>query len=123
MNYIKKALSAFRDFLFLATRHWVSAIGVALASFAAISFLAILAVNISGEEQGNYQGSSAISSCRRSSAWAWCSFPSGCACWAEGEGRQAHRVPGARLQRSAPADHRPGGLCADAGQFFSVAAD
>ena len=56
MNYIKKALSAFRDFLFLATRHWVSAIGVALASFAAISFLAILAVNISGEEQGNYQG-------------------------------------------------------------------
>jgi NapC/NirT cytochrome c family protein len=56
MNAIKKALSAFRDFLFLATRNWVSALGVILASFAAISFLAILAVNIGGEERGNYQG-------------------------------------------------------------------
>ena len=37
MKQILKALSAFRDFLFLATRHWISAIGVALATFAAIS--------------------------------------------------------------------------------------
>ena len=56
MNAIKKALSAFRDFLFLATRNWVSALGVILASFAAISFLAILSINIGGEEPGNYQG-------------------------------------------------------------------
>jgi NapC/NirT cytochrome c family, N-terminal region len=56
MNAIKKALSAFRDFLFLATRHWVSALGVILSSFAAISFLAILSIDIGGEEQGNYQG-------------------------------------------------------------------
>ena len=56
MNAIKKALSAFRDFLFLATRNWVSALGVILASFAAISFLAILSINIGGEERGNYQG-------------------------------------------------------------------
>src|SRR5689334_16059224 len=56
MNAIKKALSAFRDFLFLATRHWVSALGVILVTVAAISFLAILAINIGGEEEGNYQG-------------------------------------------------------------------
>jgi len=56
MNAIKKALSAFRDFLFLATRHWVSALGVILVSVAAISFLAIVSINIGGEGQGNYQG-------------------------------------------------------------------
>lgn len=56
MNAIKKALSAFRDFLFLATRHWVSALGVILVTVAAISFLAIVSINIGGEEQGNYQG-------------------------------------------------------------------
>ena len=56
MNAIKKALSAFRDFLFLATRNWISALGVILSSFAAISFLAILSINIGGEEPGNYQG-------------------------------------------------------------------
>ncbi len=56
MNAIKKALSAFRDFVFLATRHWVSGLGVILVSVAAISFLAILSVNIGGEEEGNYQG-------------------------------------------------------------------
>ena len=38
MNAIKKALSAFRDFLFLATRHWVSALGVILVTVAALSF-------------------------------------------------------------------------------------
>ena len=56
MNAIKKALSAFRDFLFLATRNWVSTLGVILANFAAISFLVILAVDIGGEGQGNYEG-------------------------------------------------------------------
>src|SRR5215831_10253705 len=56
MNYIKKALSAVRDFLFLATRNWISAIGVVLASFAAISFLTILALALGGGEESNYRG-------------------------------------------------------------------
>jgi hypothetical protein len=56
MKYITKALSAIRDFLFLATRHWLSATGVVLASFAAISFLTILALSLGGAEEGNYRG-------------------------------------------------------------------
>jgi len=56
MKYIKKALSAVRDFLFLATRNWISATGVVLASFAAISFLTILALALSGAEESNYRG-------------------------------------------------------------------
>ena len=55
-KWILKALSTIRDFLFLATRDWVSATGVVLASFAAISFLIILAMTIGGEEEGNYRG-------------------------------------------------------------------
>jgi len=42
--------------VFLATRHWVSALGVALATFAAISFLVILALEIAGMKVGNYAG-------------------------------------------------------------------
>ena len=56
MKSILKALSALRDFLFLATRHWLSAIGVALATFASISFLVILAMELGGVEAGNYRG-------------------------------------------------------------------
>jgi hypothetical protein len=56
MNLILKVLSALRDFFWLATRHWLSAIGVGLTSFAGISFLTILALQISGEERGNYRG-------------------------------------------------------------------
>jgi len=56
MKYILKILSAVRDFLFLATRHWVSATGVVLSSFAAISFLTILALALGGAEEGNYRG-------------------------------------------------------------------
>jgi NapC/NirT cytochrome c family, N-terminal region len=56
MKPILKALSAVRDFIFLATRHWISAIGVALASFASVSFLVILAMELGGVEAGNYRG-------------------------------------------------------------------
>ena len=56
MNPIVKALSTVRDFLFLATRHWVSAIGVALTTFASVSFLVILAMELGGVEAGNYRG-------------------------------------------------------------------
>jgi hypothetical protein len=52
----KKPFSAIRDFVFLATRHWLSATGVVLATFAAISFLIILALSLTGEEEGNYRG-------------------------------------------------------------------
>jgi nitrate/TMAO reductase-like tetraheme cytochrome c subunit len=37
-------------------RHWVSAVGVALATVAAISFLAVLAMDLAGLELGNYTG-------------------------------------------------------------------
>src|SRR5215813_10541298 len=56
MKYVLKVLAAFRDFLFLATRHWVSALGVALATFASISFLVILAMELGGFPAGNYRG-------------------------------------------------------------------
>lgn len=53
---MKRPLSALRDFVFLATRHWLSALGVALASFAAVSFLVILALELAGMAVGNYAG-------------------------------------------------------------------
>src|SRR5215472_15910126 len=56
MTSARKPLSALRDFLFRATRHWLSATGVVLATFAAISFLTILALSLGGEEEGNYRG-------------------------------------------------------------------
>jgi NapC/NirT cytochrome c family, N-terminal region len=56
MTTARKPFAAVRDFLFLATRHWLSATGVVLASFAAISFLTILALSLGGEEEGNYRG-------------------------------------------------------------------
>ncbi len=56
MKYILKVLSAIRDFLFLATRQWISALGVALATFASISFLVIFALELGGVEIGNYRG-------------------------------------------------------------------
>jgi len=56
VKYILKILSTFRDFLWRATGHWVSAIGVALSSLAAISFLAVLAIDLAGLRLGNYTG-------------------------------------------------------------------
>jgi len=56
VKFILKILSTVRDFLFLAARHWLSAIGVALTTIAAISFLSILALEISGAARGNYMG-------------------------------------------------------------------
>jgi hypothetical protein len=56
MKFILKALSTFRDFLWLAAGHWVSAIGVGLTSLASISFLAVLAIELSGQERGTYAG-------------------------------------------------------------------
>jgi hypothetical protein len=53
---LKRPFAALRDFVFLATRHWLSAIGVGLATFAAISFLVILALELAGMEVGNYAG-------------------------------------------------------------------
>jgi NapC/NirT cytochrome c family, N-terminal region len=51
-----KVFSTPRDFFWRATRQWMSAIGVALTTIAAISFLAILALELSGRETGNYVG-------------------------------------------------------------------
>ena len=56
MNFILKVLTAIRDFLWRATAHWVSAIGVALATISAISFLAIIALELAGVPIGNYAG-------------------------------------------------------------------
>jgi hypothetical protein len=53
---MKRLFSALRDFVFLATRHWLSAVGVALVTFAAISFLVILALELAGMQVGNYAG-------------------------------------------------------------------
>ena len=56
LKFLQKAFATFRDFLWLAARNWVSLLGVILATVAAISFLAILALEISGEARGNYMG-------------------------------------------------------------------
>ncbi|MGO8968136.1 MAG: NapC/NirT family cytochrome c [Myxococcaceae bacterium] len=56
MNFPNKLFSTVRDFFWRATRQWVSAIGVALTTIAAISFLVILALELSGQEMGNYIG-------------------------------------------------------------------
>ena len=56
MKFIVRILSAVRDFVWRATRNPISAIGVALATLAAISFLAILAVELAGVPIGNYAG-------------------------------------------------------------------
>jgi len=53
---ILKVLSAIRDFLWRATSNWVSGLGVALATLSAISFLAILALDLGGVPIGNYAG-------------------------------------------------------------------
>src|SRR5687767_11605529 len=45
-----------RDLLWRATRHWLSALGVALATFASISFLTLFAVELSGRQLANYTG-------------------------------------------------------------------
>lgn len=45
-----------RDFFWRATRQWISAIGIILATLAAIAFLAVLALELSGREEGNYAG-------------------------------------------------------------------
>ncbi len=56
MNVIVKVLRAVRDFIWRATQNWVSAIGVALATLASISFLAIIALDVAGVLIGNYAG-------------------------------------------------------------------
>lgn len=56
MKFILKFLATVRDFVWLAARHWISAIGVALTTLASISFLAVLALELSGAPQGNYRG-------------------------------------------------------------------
>jgi hypothetical protein len=56
VKFILKILSTVRDFVWLAARHWLSAVGVALVTVASISFLAILALELSGEARGNYYG-------------------------------------------------------------------
>lgn len=56
LNFIAKVFSMARDFFWRATRQWVSAIGIILATLAAISFLAVLALELSGWERGNYAG-------------------------------------------------------------------
>ncbi|MGO9832061.1 MAG: NapC/NirT family cytochrome c [Myxococcaceae bacterium] len=56
MKFLQRVFSSLRDFFWLAARNWVSAIGVALTSAAAISFLAILALELTGGIQGNYTG-------------------------------------------------------------------
>jgi NapC/NirT cytochrome c family, N-terminal region len=56
LKLLNKLFSTLRDFFWRATRQWVSAVGVALATFAAISFLVILALELSGWGLGNYVG-------------------------------------------------------------------
>ena len=56
MKVLLRALSSLRDFIWRAMRHWVSAVGVALATVAAISFLAVLAMDLGGLRLGNYSG-------------------------------------------------------------------
>jgi hypothetical protein len=56
LNFLNKVFSALRDFFWRATRHWISAIGVALTTIAAIAFLVSLALELAGLEKGNYIG-------------------------------------------------------------------
>ncbi len=48
--------TSIRDLLWRATRHWLSAIGVLLATLASISFLTLFAVELSGMPLSNYTG-------------------------------------------------------------------
>ena len=56
LTLMTKVFSTVRDFFWRATRQWISAIGVILAALASISFLAVLALELSGRERGNYAG-------------------------------------------------------------------
>ncbi len=56
MNPILKLVSMLRDFLWRATRHWLSAIGAVLTTLTSISFLTILALELGGLDVGNYTG-------------------------------------------------------------------
>jgi NapC/NirT cytochrome c family, N-terminal region len=56
MNFFKRGLVAVRDLFWRATRHWVSAIGVGLTTVAAVSFLTILGLELSGRTRDNYAG-------------------------------------------------------------------
>jgi hypothetical protein len=51
-----KPFATVRDLLWRATRHWLSAIGVLLASVASVAFLILLAVELSGRQLSNYTG-------------------------------------------------------------------
>jgi len=56
VKFILKVLSAVRDFVWRATTNPVSTIGVALATLASISFLAIVAFELAGVPIGHYVG-------------------------------------------------------------------
>jgi len=56
LNSLNRIFSTLRDFFWRATRQWVSALGIALATIAAISFLVILALELGGRDTGNYIG-------------------------------------------------------------------
>jgi nitrate/TMAO reductase-like tetraheme cytochrome c subunit len=56
VSLANRVFSSLRDFFWRATRHWISAIGVALSTVAAISFFVILALEVSGWQTGNYLG-------------------------------------------------------------------
>lgn len=51
-----KLFHLLRDFLWRATRHWLSALGAALATLASIAFLTLFAIELSGVALGNYTG-------------------------------------------------------------------
>ena len=56
LNFLNRVFSALRDFFWRATRNWISAIGVALTTIAAMSFLVTLSLELGGLEKGNYVG-------------------------------------------------------------------
>jgi len=51
-----KPLTMIRDLIWRATRHWISGIGVLLATLASIGLLTLFAVELSGRPLGNYSG-------------------------------------------------------------------
>lgn len=56
MRELFKPVALARDFLFRATRHWLSAIGVLVATLSSVSFLTIFALELAGQNLGNYAG-------------------------------------------------------------------
>ena len=56
MKPFLRLVSASRDLLWRATRHWMSAVGVVLVNISGASFLALFAMELSGQSLGNYVG-------------------------------------------------------------------